>query len=94
MFLRSYPLCIKDGVLLTGSNHWGCKYTIENNELKIAEKASVEYDLDGKETYFYESGDGTDKNAELAFEAFYGEYEGATVVNFQPVGGVTSAEAN
>ena len=88
----AYPLCIKDGVLLTGSNHWGCEYTIENNELKIVEKASVEYDLDGKETYFYESGDGTDKDAELAFEAFYGEYEGATVVNFQPVGGVTSAE--
>ena len=90
----AYPLCVKDGILLTGSNHWGCKYTIENNELKIVEKASVEYDLDGKETYFYESGDGTDKDAELAFEAFYGEYEGATVVNFQPVGGVTSAEAS
>ena len=88
----AYPLAIKDGVLLTGSNHWGCKYTVENNALKVVEKASVEYDLDGKETFFYESGDGTDKDAQVAYEAFYGEYEGAKVVNFQPVGGVTTAQ--
>ena len=86
----AYPLAIKDGILYTGSNHWGCKYTVENNELKVFEKASVEYDLDGNETYFYESGDGTEKDATLAFEAFYGELEEATVINFQPVGGAAA----
>ena len=89
----AYPLAIKDGILYTGSNHWGCKYTIENNALKIVEKASVEYDLDGNDTYFYESGDGVTKDATLAFEAFYGELEKATVINFQPVGGAAADDS-
>ncbi len=86
----AYPLAVKDGILYVGSNHWGVKYTVKDNQLIMLEKASVEYDSDGNETFFYESGEGVDKDATEAFDGFFSDLESATIINFQPVGGVVS----
>lgn len=66
----AYPLAVKDGMLYTGSNHWICKYTIEDDKLTLAEMASVNYDAEGNGTY------------EGRFEELNDEMQKAEIVNF------------
>lgn len=47
----AYPIAVKDGMLYTGSNHWICKYTMEEDKLTLAQTASVSYDSEGNPTY-------------------------------------------
>ncbi|MCR4908907.1 MAG: hypothetical protein K5985_08745 [Lachnospiraceae bacterium] len=94
----AYPLAIRDGELYVGSNHWICKYTIENDSLKITQKAAVDYDKNGNEIYYYESVHGDANNydtvkTELMFETLYDELFEAKVIDFQPVGGASGSES-
>lgn len=87
----AYPIATKGGYIYTAGNHWVCKYVIEDNQLKIMEKASVTYGEDGSETYFYDSEDGGDYskiNSDYASEIMnqlYEEMSEATVVNYDTV---------
>ncbi len=88
----AYPLTIRDGRLLVGSNHWIAAYTIKDNLLKIDDSVTVNYDSDGNESYFYytDMTEGKDHEfGEMEDDSFmtelYGLYDGGTVINFQPV---------
>ena len=87
----SYPLTVKDGYLYTGSNHWICKYTMENGKLILIEKASVEYDEEGNGTYYFESEDEsvntdlTAAEAEKVMNDLYDEMMAGEVVDFSTV---------
>ena len=74
----AYPLAKNDVYLYTASNHWICKYIVTEDGVKIMENAMVEYDSDGKETYYYvsqESGTSSEISQTEAEELFYGLYE-------------------
>ncbi len=87
----AYPITIVDGKLMTGSNHWFCKYALTGDELVIMEKASVVYDEFGDGTYFYESEDGGDytnmssADAEGIYNQLVDEMFGGEIVNFSVV---------
>ena len=87
----AYPLTVVDGKLVTGSNHWFCKYALTGDELVIMEKASVVYDENGDGTYFYESEDGGDytnmssADSEVIFDQLVDEMFGGEIVNFSVV---------
>ncbi len=88
----AYPLAVKDGALYTASNHWICKYTLENDKLVITNKGAVVYNENGEGTYYYEASDGTEispydtvKTQEM-FDNMFGEMADATIVNFSTVG--------
>lgn len=89
----AYPLSVKDGFLYVGSNHWICKYTIENGKLAVAQKAAVVYNEKGDGAYYYESADGVDNNVydtvktKAQFEGMFEELETAKIINFDTVGG-------
>ena len=88
----AYPLAIKDGVLYTGSNHWVCKYAIEDDKLVITEKGAMDFDEDGNEVYYYERSDGSKasyatKEAGDKFSSLFDEMFSGTIVNFSTVGG-------
>lgn len=93
----AYPLAIQDGKLFVSSGHWISTYTIKDNELVMTERASVEFDTDGNETYSLETVDGVIDDAakaESRFNELFEEYEKATVIGFSTVGGdETSSEA-
>ena len=93
----AYPLAIKDGKLFAAGGHWISTYTVEDNQLVMTERASVEFDTDGNETYSLESTDGMIDDAakaESRFNELFEEYEKATVMGFSTVGGdATSSEA-
>lgn len=83
----SCPISIKDKVIYVGGNHGAEKYTVLNNEFVKTESAWVEYDSDGKETYYYQSGDGEEtKQADSTeFDRLFKEFEEATPVYFSVV---------
>ena len=86
----AYPLAIKDGKLFAAGGHWISTYTVEDNQLVMTERASVEFDTDGNDTYLLESTDGMIDDAEKAesrFNELFEEYEKATVIGFSTVGG-------
>ena len=91
----AYPLAVKDGCLYVGSNHWLCRYTIKDGELVILDKAVVEFNESGYESYYYESADGdvnlsdTVKTKEQ-FDSLYEELETADVIDFATVGGTAA----
>lgn len=93
----AYPLAIKDGKLFVSSGHWISTYTVENNELVMTEKASIEFDKDGNETYSLETVDGENDDpakAEARFNELFEEFEKAAVIGFSTVGGdKTASEA-
>ncbi len=90
----AYPLAIKDGLLYASSGHWGLKYTLKNNQLVIAEKAAVEYDTEGNESYYYSSKDGSSEDAEAKFSEYFDELEAAEIIDFQPVGSDAGSSAS
>ena len=85
----AYPLAVKDGYLYSGSNHWICKYTVEDYKIVMKEKSSVEYDENGNGTYYYESEeDSTEKDPaqlEKIFENLYNEMAGGEIINFDTI---------
>ncbi|SCX13417.1 hypothetical protein SAMN02910339_01851 [Lachnospiraceae bacterium YSD2013] len=83
----SCPVSIKDKVIYAGGNHGAEKYTVLNNELVRTEAAWVEYDSDGKETYYYQSGDGAEtKQADSTeYDRLFEEFAEATPVYFSVV---------
>lgn len=91
----AYPLAVKDNNLYVGSNHWLCKYTLENGKLKTVAKAVVEFNESGFESYYYESA-GEEVNlsdtvkTKEQFDNLYAELETATVINFATVGGTAA----
>lgn len=93
----AYPLAITDGALYTASNHWVCKYRLENDKLVITKKAAVEYDTNGNESYYFESSEGDEVlladtvKTKAQFEAMFDEMSAAKIVNFSTVGGSVSA---
>lgn len=93
----AYPLQIKDGFLYAGGNHYMRKYTVKNDALIIAEEVYVDYDSDGKDTYYYRTADTAfaDHSADEAaakFDALFAEMEGDEVLIFDRVGGTETAE--
>lgn len=83
----SCPVSLKDKVIYTGGNHGAEKYTVLNNEFVRTEAAWVEYDSDGKETYYYQSGDGeaTKQADSTECDRIFKEFEEATPVYFSVV---------
>ncbi len=85
----AYPISIGSDAIYTGSNHWMCKYVIENETLKLKELAYVNYDSNGNGTYGYEK-DGKDaglsgEEAEKAFDRLVDEMMNGQVVSFSTV---------
>ena len=93
----AYPLALKDGKLFVSSGHWISTYTVEDNQLVMTEKASVDFDSDGNETYSLETTEGVEDDpakAEARFSEMFEEYGQAAVIGFSTVGGdKTSSEA-
>ena len=50
----AYPLVIKDGKLMSASNHWIAKYMIVDDQVIMVEHGAVEYDGDGNGSYNYD----------------------------------------
>ncbi len=92
----AYPLAVKDGCLYVGSNHWLIKYTVKDGKLAVVDKAVVEFNESGFESYYYES---ADKEVNLSdtvktkeqFDNLYAELETAKVIDFATVGGTSAA---
>ncbi len=85
----AYPITIDGDAIYTGSNHWMCKYVIEDEKLKLEELAYVNYDASGNGTYGYER-DGKDiglcnEDAEKAFDLLVDEMTKGRVVGFSTV---------
>lgn len=87
----AYPMT-KDGkYLYTGSNHWVCKYVVSDEGIQLMEKASVEFDSNGGEKYFYESEDAGDYSeidsdeAEKIMNDLYDEMFAAEIINFDTI---------
>ncbi len=85
----AYPITIDGDAIYTGSNHWMCKYVVEDEKLKLEELAYVNYDANGNGTYGYER-DGEDmglcnEDAEKAFNVLVDEMTEGRVVGFSTV---------
>ena len=86
----AYPLCVKDGVLYVGGNHFLTKYTIQNNELIIIEEVYVVYDTDGASSYYYRTegedySDHTPEEAEQKFNDLFGEMDENSILHFDTI---------
>ena len=89
----AYPLAVKNGILYVGNNHGMKKMTItEFDILAVDENAYVEYDSEGKGTYYYTSELRTvneDPDAKFADDSklneFYADYDAADMVEFNTV---------
>jgi hypothetical protein len=87
----AYPITVKDKYLYSASNHWVCKYVVDNNILYIMEKAAVNYDENGNGTYTYESDDAGDYSnvdsaeAENIFNTLLDEMMSGEVIDFSVV---------
>lgn len=81
------PISLKDKNIFTGSNHWVSKSTVKDGEVVVVERAWVEYDTSGNETYYYESGEGygTKQTDSTEFDRLFAEYEEAEPINFSVV---------
>ena len=93
----AYPLAVKDGNLYVGGNHFMSKYLIDSGYLIETEEAYVMYDGDGNGTYYYKTcnsqfEDYDEATAESRFNDLFKEQETAEIIDFQPVGGASSAE--
>ncbi|MBE5847055.1 MAG: hypothetical protein E7300_05190 [Lachnospiraceae bacterium] len=85
----AYPITIAGDAIYTGSNHWMCKYEIEDEKLKLEELAYVNYDSNGNAAYGYEH-DGKDmglcnEDAEKVFNLLVNEMMEGRVVGFSTV---------
>lgn len=87
----AYPLAKEGKYLYTGSNHWVCKYVVSEDGIQLMEKASVEYDSNGGENYFYESEDDGDYSnidsdeAEKIMNDLYDEMFAAEIISFDTI---------
>ncbi|MBQ3786183.1 MAG: hypothetical protein II799_02810 [Lachnospiraceae bacterium] len=90
----AYPLSTIDGRLLCGGNHFISSYGVKDGKLYLIENIIEQYDTDGNATYYLNSGDGNDHSDDSQedimnqFNDYYALFEEATVIDFQPVGGV------
>ncbi len=85
----AYPITIAGDAIYTGSNHWMCKYVIENDTLILDELAYVNYDTNGNGTYGYEhrgkAMNFCSEDAEKALDVLFDEMMQGTVVGFSTV---------
>ena len=94
----AYPLAVKDGYLYVGGNHFMTKYLIDDGSFIKVEEAYVKYDTNGNETYYYQTCNAVfekydEATAKSNFEELFNEKEDAELIEFQPVGEKSSAEA-
>ncbi len=90
----AYPLTISDGKLLSGGNHFMCKSGITDGKLVTVEQVLEEYDSDGKATYHYSPNEGGQEDQDKGMKRFEDLVDlmmNGEVIDFQPVGGGTSA---
>ncbi|WP_155242787.1 hypothetical protein [Butyrivibrio fibrisolvens] len=92
----AYPLEIADGNLYVGGNHFMTKYTIDSENMVELEEAYVSYDTDGNDTYYYKTcnsqfEDYDEETAKSRFDELFAELDNVEVIEFQPVGGVSSS---
>ena len=90
----AYPLAIKNGKLYVGNNHGMAKYTADPDLglILIDDEAWVEYDSDGKETYYHRSdtkGSAGDENGvvkdDSIMNSYFDEYFDAEVLYFDKI---------
>ena len=61
----AYPLAIKDGKLMSASNHWIAKYMIVDDRVLMIEHGAVEYDSAGNSSYDYDRIDNYSDGSEI-----------------------------
>ncbi|MCR5195314.1 MAG: hypothetical protein K6D38_03270 [Pseudobutyrivibrio sp.] len=61
----AYPLAIKDGKLMSASNHWIAKYMIVDDRVLMIEHGAVEYDSAGNSSYNYDRIDNYSDGSEI-----------------------------
>ncbi|WP_026507896.1 hypothetical protein [Butyrivibrio sp. MC2013] len=49
----AYPLCVKDGYLICGANHWISKSTIKDGKLLLVDESWAEFSEDGEDAYYH-----------------------------------------
>lgn len=87
----AYPLAKNDIYLYTASNHWICKNIVTEDGVQIFEAAMIEYDSNGKETYYYASQENKVFNElsqieiEELINNLYEEMENAEVIYFDTI---------
>lgn len=87
----AYPLAKNDIYLYTASNHWICKNIVTEDGVQIIEGAMIEYDSNGKETYYFTSqeigvfSEISQIEAEEMFNNLYEEMGNAEVICFDTI---------
>ena len=87
----AYPLAKNDIYLYIASNHWICKNIVTEDGVQIFEAAMIEYDSNGKETYYYASQENKVFNElsqieiEELINNLYEEMENAEVIYFDTI---------
>lgn len=86
-----YPLAKHDSYLYTASDHWICKNIVTEEGIEIVEGAMIEYDSNGKETFYYASQE-MKANHEISsteidelMNHLYEERENAEVIYFDTI---------
>ncbi|MCR5403663.1 MAG: hypothetical protein K6E91_07585 [Butyrivibrio sp.] len=88
----AYPLSMSKGNLYVGGNHFMSTYVVDNGAIVETEEAYVKYDTDGNDTYYYKTcnsqfEDYDEETAKNRFDEFFTAFDGAEMIEFQPVGG-------
>ena len=86
----AYPLVIKDGKLMSASNHWAAKYLIVDNQVMMVEHGVVEYDVNGNGSYSYDRIDDYSDGSEIGdtqdmVDKMYEEMWAGEVISFDVI---------
>ena len=86
----AYPLTIKDGKLMSASNHWVAKYLIIQDQVVMIEHGAVEYDTNGNAQSTYDRiddySDGSDMtDAEKKIDDMFEEMGEGEIINFDVI---------
>ncbi|MBQ7147398.1 MAG: hypothetical protein IJR96_01470 [Pseudobutyrivibrio sp.] len=86
----AYPLTIKDGKLMSASNHWVAKYLIVDDQVMMIEHGVVEYDTNGNGSYSYDRIDDFSDGSEIGepedmVNNMFDEMGSGEIINFDIV---------
>ena len=86
----AYPLSIKDGKLMSASNHWVAKYMIVEDQVVMVEHGAVEYDSNGEGSYSYDRIDDFSDGSEIGeaqamVDGMFAEMGDGEVINFDVI---------